>query len=91
LRGPRHKRYLLLTSDGPIDEETKKELTRRIAKISPSIAKKAVWFNRALIVKTDNMDIHLVKAALELSVGEVALKSKLTSGSIGKLKKAVPR
>jgi len=91
LRGPRHKRYLLLTSDGSIDEETKKELTRRIAKISPNIAKKAVWFDRALIVKTDNMDIPLVKAALELSVGEVALKSKLTSGSIGKLKKAVPR
>jgi hypothetical protein len=30
-----------------------------------------------------------VKNALELSVGEVALKSKLTSGSIGKLKKAI--
>jgi hypothetical protein len=91
LRGPRHKRYLLLTSEGVIDGETKKELTRRIAKISPTIAKKAVWFERALIVKTDNIDIPLVKGALELSVGAVALKSKLTSGSIGKLKKAVPR
>ena len=91
MRGPRHKRYLLLTSEGVIDVETKKELTRRIAKISPTIAKKAVWFDRALIVKTDNVDIPLVKDALELSVGAVALKSKLTSGSIGKLKKAVPR
>jgi len=91
LRGPRHKRYLLLTSERVIDEETKRELTRRIAKISPTIAKKAVWFERALIVKTDNVDVPLVKGALELSVGAVALKSKLTSGSIGKLKKAVPR
>jgi hypothetical protein len=91
LRGPRHKRYLLLTSEGVIDEDTRRELTRRIAKISPTIAKKAVWFDRALIVKTDNVDIPLVKDALELSVGAVVLKSKLTSGSIGKLKKAVPR
>jgi len=91
LRGPRHKRYLLLTSEGVIDENAKRELTHRIAKISPIIAKKAVWFEHALIVKTDNVDIPLVKGALELSVGAVALKSKLTSGSIGKLKKAVPR
>ena len=91
MRGPRHKRYLLLTSEGVIDEDAKRELTHRIAKISPTIAKKAVWFERALIVKTDNVDIPMVKDALELSVGGVALKSKLTSGSIGKLKKAVPR
>jgi hypothetical protein len=91
LRGPRHKRYLMLTSDASIDEEAKKELTHRIAKISPTIAKKAVWFDHALIVKTDNVDIPLVKEALELSFGEVTLKSRLTSGSIGKLKKAVPR
>jgi hypothetical protein len=91
LRGPRHKRYLLLTSEGVIDEDTRRELTHRIAKISPTIAKKAVWFERALIVKTDNVDIPLVRGALELSVGAVVLKSKLTSGSIGKLKKAVPR
>ncbi len=91
MRGPRHKRYLLLTSEGVIDEDAKRELTHRIAKISPIIAKKAVWFEHALIVKTDNVDIPLVKGALELSVGAVALKSKLTSGSIGKLKKAVPR
>lgn len=90
MRGPRHKRYLLLTSEASIDEEAKRELTHRIAKISPTIAKKAVWFDHALIVKTDNVDIPLVKGALELSVGGVTLRSKLTSGSIGKLKKAVP-
>ena len=89
MRGPRHKRYLLLTSEGAIDEDAKRELTHRIAKISPTIAKKAVWFERALIVKTDNIDLPLVKGALEMSVGAVALRSKLTSGSIGKLKKAV--
>ena len=90
MRGPRHKRYLLLTSEASIDEEAKRELTHRIAKISPTVAKKAVWFDHALIVKTDNVDIPLVKGALELSVGGVTLRSKLTSGSIGKLKKAVP-
>jgi hypothetical protein len=91
LRGPRHKRYLLLTSESIIDEEARRELTHRISKISPTIAKKAVWFEHALIVKTDNVDIPLVKDALELSVGGVSLKSKLASGSIGKLKKAVPK
>jgi hypothetical protein len=90
LRGPRHKRYLMLTSDAPIDEEARRELTHRIAKISPIIAKKAVWFEHAVIVKTDNVDIPLVKDALEMSAGAVTLKSKLTSGAIGKLKKAIP-
>jgi hypothetical protein len=91
LRGPRRKRYLLLTSESSIDEEARRELTHRISKISPTIAKKAVWFEHALIVKMDNVDIPLVREALELTVGAVSLKSKLTSGSIGKLKKAVPR
>jgi hypothetical protein len=90
LRGPRHKRYLMLTSDAPIDDEARRELTHRIAKISPIIAKKAVWFEHAVIVKTDNVDIPLVKDALEMSAGAVTLKSKLTSGAIGKLKKAIP-
>jgi hypothetical protein len=90
LRGPRHKRYLLLTSESVIDDEARKELTHRIAKISQVMAKKAVWFERAVIVKTDNVDIPMVKEALEMSVGGVTLKSKLTSGAIGKLKKAVP-
>ena len=91
MRGPRHKRYLLLTSESSIGEEERKELTHRMAKISPTIAKKSVWFEHAVIVKTDNVDLPMVKGALELSVGDVKLKSALTSGSIGKLKKAAPR
>lgn len=90
MRGPRHKRYLMLTSESVIDDEARKELTHRIAKISPSMAKKAVWFDRALIVKTDNVDVPFVREALELGASGVKLKSVLTSGSIGKLKKAVP-
>jgi hypothetical protein len=39
MRGPRHKRYLMLTSETPIDEEARRELTQRIAKISPVFAK----------------------------------------------------
>ena len=81
----------MLTSEAPIDDEARKELTRRIAKISPVFAKKAVWFQHAVIVKTDNVDLPLVRNALEVSAGEVTLKSRLTSGAIGKLKKAVPR
>ena len=91
MRGPRHKRYLMLTSESSIDEEARKELTHRMAKISPTIAKKSVWFEHAVIVKTDNVDLPMVKSALEVSVGDVKLKSALTSGSIGKLKKAAPR
>ncbi len=81
----------MLTSNVLIDEETRKELAHRIAKISPTMAKKAVWSEHSLIVKTDNVDIHLVKDALELRAGAVSLKSELTSGSIGKLKKAAQR
>jgi len=88
MRGPRHKRYLLLTSDSAIREEAKKELTHRMTKVSPAMAKKAVWFDRAVIVKTDNVDLPMVKEAMEKSAGEVILRSRLTSGSIGKLKKA---
>ncbi len=91
MRGPRHKRYLLLTSETPIDDEARRELTHRIAKISPVFAKKAVWFERALIVKTDNVDLPHVREALQVSAGAVTLRSELTSGAIGKLKKAVPR
>jgi len=81
----------MLTSESSIDEEARKELTHRMAKISPTIAKKSVWFEHAVIVKTDNVDLPMVKSALELSVGGVKLRSALASGSIGKLKKAAPR
>jgi hypothetical protein len=81
----------MLTSEAPIDEEARKELTHRIAKISPVLAKKAVWFEHAVIVKTDNVDLPLMREALQVSAGAVTLRSKLTSGAIGKLKKAVPR
>jgi len=91
LRGPRHKRYLMLTSESLIDDEARKELTHRMAKVSPVLAKKAVWFDRAVIVKTDNVDLPILRDALEVSAGTVTLKSMLTSGAIGKLKKAVPR
>lgn len=91
MRGPRHKRYLLLSSARAIDDETRNELTRRIAKISPAMARKAVWLEKALIVKTDNVDLPMVKDALEISAGEVSLKPALTSGSIGKLKRAASR
>ena len=90
MRGPRHKRYLMLTSDTVIDVDARKELTHRIVKISPMMAKKAVWFDKALIVKTDNVDLPFVREALEMEVDGVKLSSKLTSGSIGKLKKAIP-
>jgi hypothetical protein len=91
LRGPRHKRYLLLTSEASIDAESRRELTYMINKIAPVLTKKAVWFDHALIVRTDNVDVHLLRDALELSAGRVSLRSRLTSGSIGKLKKAIPR
>ena len=48
--------------------------------ISPVLAKKAVWFEHALIVKTDNVDVPLVRKPMELSAGGVTLESKLTSG-----------
>lgn len=89
MRGPRHKRYVLFTSEASIDEEAKKEMVHKISKISPGMAKKAVWFEHALIVRTDNVDAPIVMEALEMTVGGVSLKSALTSGSIGKLKKAV--
>jgi len=90
MRGPRHKRYLLLTSESSIGDDARKELSYRMSKVSPTMAKKAVWFDRAVIVKTDNVDLPIVREAMEVGVGEVALRSRLTSGSIGKLKKAVP-
>ncbi|MDA4117209.1 MAG: hypothetical protein OK455_02575 [Thaumarchaeota archaeon] len=91
MRGPRHKRYLLLTSERTIDDEARKALTFLISKRYPLALKKAVWFERALIVKTDNQDISQVRELLEVGVDGVVLRSRLTSGSIGKLKKALSR
>jgi len=91
LRGPRHKRYLLLTSEEKIDEPTRKGLSEVIAKRHPEVLRKAVWLERGLIVRTDNVEVDEVRAALEVGFGEVSLKSALTSGSIGKLKKATPK
>ena len=89
MRGPRHKRYLLLTSEKPIDGEARKELSQLISKRYPLILKKAVWFEHALIVKTDNKEVAQVRELLEVGVDGVVLKARLTSGSIGKLKKAI--
>jgi len=91
LRGPRHKRYLLLTSKKPIDDDARKELTQLISKRYPLILKKAVWSEHSLIVKTDNQDVSQVRELLEVGVDGVVLKSRLTSGSIGKLKKALSK
>ena len=91
MRGPRHKRYLLLTSESTIDSDARKELTALISKRYPLILKKAVWFEHALIVKTDNKDISQVRELLEVGADGVVLESRLTSGSIGKLKKAVSK
>jgi len=91
LRGPKHKRYLLLTSENVIDEESRKELAGIISNRYPHLLRKAVWFDKALIVRTDNVEVEEARTALEVGVGAVRLRSTLTSGSIGKLKKAVPR
>ena len=91
MRGPTHKRYLMLSSAAQIDEQAKRDLEAIISKRYPQLLKKAVWLERGLIVRTDNVELESVKAALEVTAGGVSLKPTLTSGSIGKLKKAAAR
>ena len=83
----KRKRYLLLCSSAPIDEESKKELTRLILSRYPLEAKRLVWLERGLIVRTDVVQLEEMKRGLALRVGEVELATKSVSGSISKLKK----
>jgi hypothetical protein len=71
-----------------MDEESREKLSKLIAERYPQMAKKAFWFERGVILRTDSVAISEVRAAFELSSVK-GPKPVLTSGSIAKLKKAV--
>jgi hypothetical protein len=86
--GRRRKRYLLLASKGPTDEETRKELTRLVLERHPGLEKKKmVWLDGGLIVRTDAEHLIGMKWGPPFRVGEAELVSASASGSISKLKR----
>jgi len=85
--GRKRKRYLLLRSGRPINEDARKEFTRLILQRFPDIERKLVWLEEGLIVRTDVERLSAVKAALALTVGDIQLETRSVSGSISKLKR----
>ena len=88
MRGPKRKRYLLIAAQEPMDEESREKLSKLISERYPQMAKKAFWFDRGVILRTDNVALAEVRAAFELSAAK-GPKPVLTSGSIAKLKRAI--
>ncbi len=85
----RRKRYLLLTSDGEVPQESRPDLTRLLLRRYPDLdPKKIVWVGRSLIFRTDQLRLPEMKASLVLRLGELTLTPKMASGSISKLKSA---
>ncbi len=89
MKAPRsHKRYLLLSSDRPVDEETQKEFTRMILERYPDLGKnRVVWTMGRVIVRTDQLRLAEMERTLAMSAGGFVLAPKRVSGSISKLKR----
>jgi hypothetical protein len=87
-----HKRYLLLSGDGPVDEETQKEFTRMILERYPDLAKnRVVWTKGRVIVRTDQLRLAEMERTLAMSAGGTVLAPMRVSGSISKLKRLANR
>ena len=86
------KRYLLLSSDRPVDAETQKEFTRMIFERYPDLGKnRVVWVKDSVIVRTDHIRLAEMEQTLAMRIGETALVTRRVSGSISKLKRLVER
>ncbi len=84
------KRYLLLSSDGPVDAEKQKEFTRMIFERYPDLAKnRVIWLNGSLIVRTDHLRLAEMQQSLVMTVEGTSLATRRVSGSISKLKRLV--
>lgn len=84
------KRYLLLSSDRPVDAETQKEFTRMIFERYPDLGKnRVIWLNGSLIVRTDHLRLAEMQQSLAMTAGGTALATRRVSGSISKLKRLV--
>ena len=85
----KRKRYLLLTSETEVPQESRTELTRLLLQRYPDLdQKKMVWVGNSLIFRTDQLRLPEMKLSLVLRVGEVTLTPRMASGSISKLKRA---
>ncbi|MDA4123049.1 MAG: hypothetical protein OK456_07720 [Thaumarchaeota archaeon] len=86
--GRKRKRYVFLETSNPTDVEVRKELTRLVLEKHPSIdRKKMVWVERGLIVRTDPEHLIEMRTGDRVKFGETEMVSRLTSGSISKLKR----
>lgn len=85
----KRKRYLLLTSEVDVPQESRAELTRLLLQRYPDLdQRKMVWIGRSLIFRTDQLRLPEMKLSLALRSGDVSLTPRMASGSISKLKSA---
>ena len=85
----KRKRYLLLTSETEVPQESRTELTRLLLQRYPDLdQKKMVWAGKSLIFRTDQLRLPEMKLSLVLRLSGVTLTPRMASGSISKLKRA---
>jgi hypothetical protein len=83
------KRYVLLEADGEVTPDAWKDFARHLEQRFGKLKAIPVTGNRsALVIKTDNYAAPLIRECADLRAGDRRVKSVLTSGSIGKLKRA---
>jgi hypothetical protein len=86
------KRYVLLEADGDATPEEWKDLARGLEKRFGKIKAIPIAGNgSALVIKTDNDFAPLIRECADLRAGERKVRTVLTSGSIGKLKRLASR
>jgi len=82
------KRYVLLEADGDVSADDWKDLAEHLEAKFGKLKPIAVEGNRrALVVKTDNRVAPLIRVEAGMRVGGRRVRSVLTSGSIGRLKR----
>jgi len=82
------KRYVLLQADADVQPQAWKELATLLeGRFGRLKAIPVAGNDRAMIVRTDNFAAPRIRECEDLHAGTARVRSVLTSGSIGKLKR----
>ena len=86
------KRYVLLMTEGEVASDEWKDLARVLEQRFGKVKAIPVKGNGSvLVIKTDNEVAPRIRECQDLRIGGSEVKSVLTSGSIGKLKRLAGR
>ena len=91
--GKKRKRYILLSCNGEVSDELRERVLRFAKERYTGIGEKAVIpLERAVIIRTDNLQIDRVRADFRnFDAAGLTLSARSVSGSISKLKRLAGR